>query len=232
MGVFAFFKKTAKSLGSNIARVGKVIGHGISKVYNFINDQPLLRSFSEIAKQFLNIYGEAIITGISVCRTPVSNTIQRVLNLISLGNWNLAKNDAKYDKLFHLFMLISYNLNGLTGKIIYEKNDKPEFHGANRPLGEVIPVQILQNCTINEMCGDAIAKVGAQRYFVYRWDTFNCQQFVKDNLINPAFNYTVGVNNFVMQDISMLIKRIPNFTSELMNKVTTFFNKLKTIGGS
>jgi F0F1-type ATP synthase gamma subunit len=229
MGFFNFLKRTAKVIGKNVANVGKSLGHNVSRLYNFINDQPLLKSFSEIAKQFLGVYGEAIITGISICRTPISNTLSRLLNLISLGNWSLAQQDAKYDKLYHLFMLISYNLNGLTGKIIYEKNDKPEFHGANRSLGETIPVQILKNCTINEMCNDAIGRVGAQRYFVYKWDTFNCQQFIKDNLINPAFNYTVGVNNFVMQDISQLVKRIPNFSNELINKVTTFFNKFKTI---
>jgi len=232
MGIFAFIKRGAKTIGSNVAGLGKQIGNNVSRLYNFINDQPLLRSFSEIAKQFLNLYGEAIITGLTICRTPVNNMITRTLNLISLGNWSLAQQDAKYDKMFHLFMLISYNLNGLTGKIIYEKNDKPEFKGANRPLVEVMPVQILHNCTINEMCGDAIAKVGAQRYFVYKWDSFNCQQFVKDNLINPAFNYTNAINNFVIQPLDQLVKRIPNFTSDLMNKVTTFFNKLKTLGGS
>ena len=219
-----------KRLGDYFKRTVKTIGHIGSKIYNWINDKPLLQDFSQNAKNFLEVYGESIIVGVKVCRAPINSYLQKFLDNINRGNFGLANEVNKPDLLFHLWMEITFNLNGKVGTCIFEKNDKPEFRLGGKPYTSSIPVPILSNFTIDEMCERAITAVGRQRYFVYRWDSFNCQQFIKDNLTSSPFGYSQQVNDFIMQDLTHLINQV-GVQGEFLNKVVNFFSKFKNIGG-
>jgi len=220
-----------KILGNYFRRAVKTLGQVGSRVYNWINDKPLLQDFSVSAKNFLTQYGDAVIVGVKVCRAPINSYLQRFLDNINRGNFNLANEINKPDKLFHLWMEISFNLKGRVGTCIYEKNDKPEFRLGSKSYTSSIPIQILKNLTINQMCEEAISRVGKQRYFIYRWNDFNCQQFIKDNLQSNSFGWNQQVQDFILQDLTHLINQV-GVQGDLLNKVVNFFSKFKSVGGN
>jgi len=220
-----------KKLGDYFKRTFKTLGQVGTKLYNWVNDRPLLQEFSQSAKNFLNVYGDAVIVGIKVCRAPINSYLQRFLDNINRGNFNLANEINKPDTLFHVWMEITFNLNGSVGTCIYEKNDKPEFRLGVKSYTSFIDVPILKNLTIDQMCEEAIIRVGKARYFIYRWNDFNCQQFIKDNLFSSSFGWNESINFFVMQDLTHLINQV-GVQGELLNKIVNFFAKFKSIGGN
>lgn len=220
-----------KILGNYFRRAVKTLGQVGSKLYNWINDKPLLQDFSVSAKSFLETYGDAVIIGVKICRAPINTYLQRFLDNINRGNFNLANEINKPDTLFHVWMEITFNLNGRVGTCIYEKNDKPEFRLGGKPYSSSIGVQVLKNLTIDQMCEESITRVGKARYFVYRWDTFNCQQFITDNLQSGSFGWNQQVQDFVKQDLTHLINQV-GVQGDLLNKIVTFFSKFKSVGGN
>jgi len=220
-----------KKLGDYFKRAVKTIGQVGTKLYNWINDKPLLQDFSENAKRFLEVYGESIIVNVKVCRAPINSYLQRFLDNINRGNFNLANEINKPDLLFHVWMEITFNLNGKVGTCTFEKNDKPEFRLGTKQYTSFISVPVLKNLTIDQMCEEAITRVGRQRYFIYRWDSFNCQQFIKDNLTSNSFGWNQQIETFVMQDLTHLINQV-GVQGEFLNKVVNFFSKFKGIGGN
>jgi len=219
-----------KRLGDFARRTFKTIGQVGTKIYNFINQQPVLKDFSNLSKNFLNEFGNGIIVGLKVCRAPINAYIQKFITNINVGNFRLANEIKKPDKLFHLWLEIKFNLNGNVSTCIYEKNDKPEFNLGVKSWESSINVGINKNLTILQMCEEAISRVSRERYFIYRWNDLNCQQFVKDNLNSSSFNYTENLDRFILQDLSSLIKQI-GVQGDLLNKIILFFSKFKSIGG-
>lgn len=243
MGFFGFLKSAAKKIGSTVASGAKTLGASAVKhviptpvmaLYDFIARQPLLKHFSASSQAFLNRCGNGVITHIQISRTLIQAPMHSLLNLITIGKWNEARNDLKFDKLYHLFMIISYKLNGRINQVILEKNERPQFVQANARGGEMINVPVDSNLTITDFCDNAIKRVGVSRYFVY--DAFNrtnaggnCQRFVDDNLSSSrGVRYISTMREFVMQSVDELIKRLPDYTGNVAQAVTNFFSKLKT----
>lgn len=220
-----------KRIGDYFRRTFKTLGQVGSRIYNWINDRPLLQDFSVSAKNFLEIYGDAIIVSVKVCRAPINSYLQKFLDNINRGNFNLANEINKPDLLFHLWMEITFNLDGKVGTCIYEKNDKPEFRLGVKSYTSFVEIPVLKNLTINQMCEEAITRVGKQRYFIYRWDTFNCQLFVMDNLFSNSFGWNESIQKFVLQDLTTLISQV-GVQGEFLNKVVNFFSKFKSIGNN
>jgi len=242
--MFGFIKKGVKKIGSYVASHVKKIGSGtlksmvpapISALYDYINNQPLLKNFSSAAQRFLASNGEGLILKVIVSRTLITNAMHTLLNLITRGDWNNAKQMCAFDKLYHLYMTITYKINGQVKQIILEKNERPQFNQASDRKGaEHIQVPVIGDVTITEMCNNAIKRVGPSRYFVY--DAFNrtnqagnCQRFIDDNLASSkSFSYYQQARAFILQNVSELIRYIPNYTGNVAQAVTSFFSKLKT----
>jgi hypothetical protein len=203
----------------------------LTALYDYINSQPLLKSFSNAAKNFLRTNGGGVIKAIQVCRTPLSNTIQALLNLITFGQFNEARKQLNMDRLFHLYMRISYNLNGANKQIILEKNQMPVFSFPNVRRGEEnISVPVSGQLMLEDMCSNAIKKVGNNRYFVYNAFSNNCQQFINDNLnSSPQIATNANIQNFIMQDVTTLISKQPWYTAKVASFITNFANKASQV---
>ena len=90
-----FLKRAVRVLGQVVAPnplARKAVDHFTRPVSTYWTPQ---------AFHFLEKKGAGVIERILVCRTPVSGTIQRVLNLLSLGKFDEAKRDLVLDKLYH-----------------------------------------------------------------------------------------------------------------------------------
>ena len=68
-------------------------------------------NFPPSARSILQKVGNESITSLKIVRTPLSNTVKDILNVISLGKFQKIY-EKYYDKLFHISLLINnkYNL--------------------------------------------------------------------------------------------------------------------------
>jgi len=220
-----FLKRAVRVLGQVVAPnplARKAVDHFTRPVSTYWTPQ---------AFNFLEKKGAGVIERILVCRTPVSGTIQRVLNLLSLGKFDEAKRDLVLDKLYHTFMRISYVLNGAHHQVVLEKNEKPYFtESASRKGEENVVVPVSGQLTIRDFVTNAIRKAGYNRYFVYDAFTNNCQRFVLDNLTSsPQVQVSPAVIAFVNQNAEQLLSRIPGYVSPVSRVLTNTANRTESV---
>ena len=74
--------------------------------------------FSNKIKKILKEYGDMKVRAIKIGRRPINNKVEKAFDIISLGKWSKLRDQYYYDKLFHLFLIITLE----NGKIIsFEK---------------------------------------------------------------------------------------------------------------
>jgi hypothetical protein len=142
-----------------------------------------------VIKKVLEIYGDLQIRRMWVGKTPVSQNVSKILDLITFGGWSRAQK-MYYDQMFHLYMVAEL-FNGVY--IRFEKNQSLSATVIN--LRDAINDQVLylpidvypnysQLTTLNKMFQAALAKHGAHRIFDYDGVTNNCQRFILDLLMS------------------------------------------------
>ena len=100
--------------------LGDIIQSGMDAMKNVFAP----RNDYNAAKATLRKYGDYRIVKVWVYRKPIDAMLNAVLNFVSLGQFDDAKKDARYDKLFHLGAFLM--LNDGAGKfmnVICEKNE-------------------------------------------------------------------------------------------------------------
>lgn len=177
-------------------RLNKAIEHinGSAKAIIFGRN-----GYSPPVQKFLKQHGTDRIKEIHVKRYPISETITKVLQGIS-GTYH-------YDQLFHLKLYIICH-SGLTFTI--EKNEVITVTMGMkqpRPHEETMKVPNRFNVQIQQFLNNAQQKMG-DRYFRYRADLSNCQDFVLGLLTANGVTDT-NVKNFVKQDTEHLFNGHP-----------------------
>jgi hypothetical protein len=228
MGYLGEKLKAIKHLGSKAKGALKHLGKKAVEVVAKVIDTPLLKDFSSQAKAFLERNGEGIINAIQVCRTPLSQALNKLIDVVTSGGWEEAKKSLNMDKLYHTFMRISYD----DKVVILEKNDRPQFTpskpNVSRKDEERIDVQVRPGLTINKMMENAIKRAGNTRFFVYDAFSTNCQCFVKDCLsASDQINYSAQVSAFTMQDVKSLVEKQPWYLRVIAKGATDLVNKAK-----
>ena len=140
--------------------------------------------FSNKIKKILNKYGDEKILSIRVGRRPINNMVEKAFNIISIGKWNELRNQYYYDKLFHLFIILTLQ-DGT--KISFEKNDIVNMDindsRCSEKNVECIELEYPQNSiTINELVKKPLERIGKEDYFIYDPFKLNCQIFIKSIL--------------------------------------------------
>lgn len=186
------------------------LGSGLVKnVVQRISD--VLRGVRERAspsiRNFLKQHGQAKITKIVVGRQPVTPMVEKVASWLSLGKYDQNKKDAGYDKMLHLFMIISLD-KGPTFKL--EKNHVPQITQTSDAGSDTISVETPSDLSLDEFFKRAEAKAGGTKLWVYESATQNCQFFVKWCL-QGAGVWTEALDRFVMQDALSVYKGLPLF---------------------
>jgi len=162
-----------------------------------------------------------LITEFWICKKPIQQAFDGILNIISFGNWQKKKDELNYDNLFHLFGIAKLITNQY---VLFEKNqvlniqmvDKNYFKSAKSLfISNYNTVTPFNLNTMHERC---LESIGKEQLFLYRGDSTNCQHFIYNmfkasDLMNPM------IKEFVMQDAKSLVSSMPNVVQKLINGV-------------
>jgi len=123
-------------------------------------------------------YGDKIITGITLGRTPLGKPLMTALQLASGNTFSQKLENTPYDKLFHLFMCIEFG----DGKIILEKNEVINTENSCKLPKEtetkVITSGDMPNgLTLIDTLNKTKERMGG-KFFTYSAKDNNCQDFI------------------------------------------------------
>lgn len=194
--------------------------------------------FNISSSKVLAKYGNDRIVLIQINRTPIYNSINRALNLISLGKWNKTRSEFNYDTLFHLSMTLTVQTKtGEYRPVLIEKNqqvsilDRPKMYDTT----EIETINMKNSSlTVNELLQNTINHIGKQHFFTYDAFSFNCQDFIKNILISNNL-YTDKLDKFVYQKLTNLIDNLPSYvpiTSRIITDLASWIDRLRGAGMS
>ena len=189
--------------------------------------------FSNKIKNILNKYGNQKIRSIYIGRSPLSNMIERAFNVISLGKWSKLKDQFNFDKLFHLFLIIQLDDDTV---ISLEKNSivtmtendmrcskkDTECNKIDYPTDSI---------TLDDFIRKPLERIGKEKYFVYDPFKQNCQIFIRDILTTFGL-YSKRVDDFVYQDLTEIISRLPVYVKYAAKAVTDLDATISKVTGA
>jgi hypothetical protein len=178
-------------------------------------------AFSNKIKSILKKHGDKKIRAIRIGRRPINSKVEKAFNLISLGKWEENRKKYYYDTLFHLFLILNLD----DGTIIsFEKNSIVTMN-ENDGRCSMKEVECLElpypnnSITLDELVKKPLERIGKEKYFVYEAFKQNCQIFISDVL--KTFNlFSPKAKEFIYQDISEIVKRLPFFVKFIAKTVT------------
>lgn len=156
-------------------------------------------------RALLDTYGDQKIVGLQVGRFPIYSAIEKLANIITLGQWEENKAKLKYDKMFHLFLLITleggHRFRLERNETVHVKPIPEQIEGEDRTNVKVFGHNIKLRPFIDK------AEAQAKPRNLWRYDAIdnNCQCFVRDCLKGSNI-WTANLNAFVMQDAYKLIE--------------------------
>ena len=155
--------------------------------------------FNPTIEKLLKQYGDKQIEMITIYKKPIKSYIKTILNTLSLGQLDKNLKEAKYDKLFHLYMV--FKISDYEN-IFIEKNERINIKEINTKFDYHIPQRVINNInnlTINQMLNNTINMIGKDNFFIYKSHSWNCQNFImnvlkSNNLLNQE------LSDFILQD--------------------------------
>lgn len=168
-------------------------------------------------KQLIQKYGDKNINNILIGRTPLPSLINNAINIATLGSFQKTLNRSPYDKLYHLFAILTLEDNT---KILIEKNQAINMKvvgNYNPPKTDYITVNVTHQVNFGKLLENTKQALGG-KYFIYNAQTNNCQDFIL-NMLRSNNLLTQDATNFIKQDIETLFKKFNN-ASTVMNTFT------------
>ena len=190
-------------------------------------------SFSNKIKKILDKYGKQKIREIYIGRRPINSMVERAFDIISLGKWSKLRNEYYFDRLFHLFLILTME----DGTIIsLEKNSivtmTEDDERCSMKDVECIELEYpADSLTLDEFVKKPLERIGKEKYFVYRPFDQNCQIFIRDILTTFGL-YSKKVDDFVYQDITDIVKRLPWYVKYVAKGVTDVDATVSKITGA
>jgi hypothetical protein len=175
-------------------------------------------------KKLIEQFGSMTVRHIRIGRTPLPSLITGALNVVTLGAFSKMMKKSPYDKLYHLFIILTLD-NGKT--MLVEKNEA--IHLALNPPAmprntSWLDVNTIPSTLTFHLLMENTKKAMGNLFFPYDPTKNNCQDFIiaifkSNNML------TQDVMAFVKQDVASLFKNFEN-TKALMNAVTTLGSKV------
>jgi hypothetical protein len=205
-----------------------------AKIYNEISnpDSVLRRRVADVSKgirldyppkarKIIEQYGEGIITGVALRRQPIQSALHTAFQLVTLGQWNKARAETNQDKLFHLGIILTVQLNGNTVYILVEKNEviNLQLINPNNNDGEVLRTIPPINTNFRLFLERGLNAIGVEKFFRYDPFSNNCQDFVA-LLLKANKIYTSAAIKFVKQPIDNLLAKLPGWTHGVARSIT------------
>jgi DNA adenine methylase len=183
--------------------------------------------YPPVQKQLIDKYGTQAITDIKIGRTPLPKLLTSILNIISLGQFQSIMKQSPYDKLYHLFCIITLD-NGI--KILLEKNEainiqiKSLYNPKNTEYEEA--PYIPSGLTFKELLDNG-KQIQGKKWFVYNAVTNNCQDFLISVLKGSSI-LTKDLQDFIKQDVKSLFDTLP-ISKNIVDVATSIGNKIDII---
>jgi hypothetical protein len=190
-------------------------------------------SFSNKIKKILNKYGNQKIRAIRIGRRPINDMVEKAFNIISLGKWSKLRDQYYYDKLFHLFLIITMD----DGTVIsFEKNSivtlTENDSRCSMPNVECIELEYpTDSITLDDLVRKPLERIGKDKFFVYQPFDQNCQIFIRD-ILQTFGLYSKRVDDFVYQDITDIVKRLPWYVKYVSKAVTDIDATVSKVSGA
>ena len=170
------------------------------------------------AQEYLDKNGSKQVTSITVCRSPIEQYINTVLNWISTGEFEKKKKELNIERMFHLYMVVT--LDGKTGSTIVEKNENIEIYdntSTNKVAESSISVNLWgSTITLDQLIFGGLKKLEDLGLNPYNYDGINnnCQKFLK--AILDYFNLsTKESNDFIVQNTEKIIGELPYYAQNI-----------------
>jgi len=198
--------------------------------------QPDYSNYPEPSKKVLNERGNWPIIALEVNRTPLGTPIKGLINALTLGKFKEGQQASGYDKFFHLALIATVRnpSGGQQVQVVMQKNARVEitktFKSDNNTEYLQVPLKNIY-ITPNELLEMTRKRIGDNKFF--RYDSFaqNCQIFIKD-ILESIKLYGKKEADFIYQDTSEIVKKIPSWNREMMNWTTDAGNVFSKITGT
>jgi hypothetical protein len=191
--------------GGNIISTAKSLVYGRS-------------DYPDVQKKIIQRYGGTAISSIKIGRTPLPSLIKSAINIVSLGAFQKLIKQSPYDKLYHLFCIITLE----TGtKILLEKNAQINMKvvtSYNPKNTEYVQADYIPSgLTFQELLANG-QKVLGKKYFPYDAVKANCQGFLIGLLVGSSI-LNDKLKQFIQQDVKTLFDQLPG-TKKVVDAVT------------
>jgi len=177
------------------------------------------RELSNAFKNVMSKYGNMRVLNATIRRAPISSTLNSLMNIISLGKFDQFRKEKNFDKFFHLGIVLQL-ANGK--RLLLEKNAKPEFSESFTDTKDTQykgPVRVKGNPTLNEFIQRTIDKNSIYKFTNYDALDNNCQKFIL-MLLEANDSLTPDLKNFIYQDITGIVQRLPSFVDKISRGAT------------
>ena len=201
---FEEFKKSHAS-GTGIYDFAKTLVYGRT---DYPQDQ----------KNLIGDLGDMTVRHIRIGRTPLPTLLNTAINIATLGAFKKALNRSPYDKLYHLFIILTLD-NGKT--MLLEKNAaiNMQLNPPTPPKGTTyMDVNAIPSTLTFKLLLENTKTLMGTKFFPYDSIKNNCQDFIL-SVFKANHLLTQPIVDFVKQDVNGLFKNFNN-TKKLMNVVT------------
>jgi len=192
----------------------------IAKLTSVVTDIFVPKGYSPTAKKWLEVNGNGIITGMRVRRVPVSAGINLVFQGITAGRWTENMKKIGFDDLFHLGVVIDYDLNGESKSAVMEKLVVLSFSNTVNvfPKEEYHTVALSTPIKIMDALNNTQSLMG-DKFFTYSAFSNNCQTWIysflkANNLLTPE------LSAFILQDAQQALQQQPGYTEDFAQTLT------------
>jgi hypothetical protein len=201
--------------GNLFNRAKNFFGNIGNKIKDVITPVPGDTNIPPAVRRFLRDHGNEEITSLKVARVPISRALDKLLNLVSLGGFDVGKQRTNVDDFFHLFLVVNDKYRIEKNQLVKAMDYKP----AEKEESSNVPLQG-KKLTINELMANGAAAVGnADFYKNYSAFNKNCQWWVMNVLkANGLDNPTL--EGFVKQSLDELVPAVGGFTTAFSNATT------------
>jgi hypothetical protein len=201
----------------------------IAKLTTALTNIFVPRKYSPSALKWLEENGSGVIKKMRVRRVVVRWMFNLALNAITVGSWEQEKKNLGYDKLFHLGIILDYDLGGVMKTALLEKIGTLNFTNSivYTDTDEYITIETPANLTVLETLNNTEKHMG-DRYFTYSAFKNNCQHFIygylqANNLLTPE------ASDFILQGAEEIVKGQPGYTEDVAQALTNLGGIAKRI---
>ena len=176
--------------------VGTGIIHKIGRFLHLSGRMPLS------VRRVLKNKGNLNIKKMVVYRHPVSNGVQLLMNIGSLGKIKQKARELGYDDIYHLYAIMELS----DGSIYrFEKTSVAVLQPVSSYSKDNSEDVELGNVSLNEFWTRGENRMGEEKFYAYHATDNNCQDWMS-NILRANSMMTSDLNKFINQDVYALMK--------------------------